>query len=97
MMTAEYRVKTIAKFGFTEREARLRGVNYFCRLPTTISAGEELAKECRPPPGGSRLLSSAGRWPCRSAPERRQARRRPQSSRTSHASKEPGGPKVPGS
>jgi transposase-like protein len=38
----------------------LRGVNYFCRLATTISAGEGSAKERRPPPGGTRLLSSAG-------------------------------------
>jgi predicted PurR-regulated permease PerM len=41
----------------------LRGVNYSCRLATTISAGERSAKECRPPPGDARLLSSAGRWP----------------------------------
>ena len=41
----------------------LRGVNYFRRLATTISAGEGSAKECRPPPGGTRLLSSAGWWP----------------------------------
>jgi len=41
----------------------LRGVNYFCRLATTISAGEGSAKERRPPPGGTRLLSSAGWQP----------------------------------
>jgi hypothetical protein len=45
------------------RPAVLRGVNEICRLRTTISAGEGLAKECRPPPSGTRLLSSAGRWP----------------------------------
>jgi len=38
----------------------LRGVNYYCRLATTISAGEGAAKERRPPPDGARLLSSAG-------------------------------------
>jgi len=38
----------------------LRGVNYYCRLATTISAGEGSAKEHRPPPGGTRLLSPAG-------------------------------------
>jgi hypothetical protein len=42
--------------------AKVLGVNDFCRLATTISAGEGLAKEC-PPPGSTRLLSSAGRWP----------------------------------
>ena len=42
---------------------QMRGVNYFCRLATTISAGEGSAKEYRPPPGATRLLSSAGRWP----------------------------------
>jgi hypothetical protein len=44
-------------------ETAVRGVNYSCRLATTISAGERSAKECRPPPGDARLLSSAGRWP----------------------------------
>ena len=44
--------------------------NYFCRW---------VSKECRLPPGSTRLLSSAGWWPWRtSAPERRQARRRQQ-------------------
>ena len=38
----------------------VRGVNYYCRLATTISAGEGSAKEHRPPPGGTRLLSPAG-------------------------------------
>ena len=42
------------------RQELVRGVNYFCRLATTISAGEEPTKERRPPPGGTRLLSAAG-------------------------------------
>ena len=40
-------------------EGGVRGVNYFCRLATTISAGEGAAKERRPPSDGARLLSSA--------------------------------------
>src|SRR5713101_2568596 len=46
---------------------KLRGVNYFCRSTTTISAGEGLAKECRWRPqrhsvivvGRSRAVSDA--------------------------------------
>jgi len=32
----------------------VRGVNYFCRLATTISAGEGSAKECWPRPDRTR-------------------------------------------
>ena len=41
----------------------LRGVNYYCRSATTISAGDGAANERRPPPGVARLGSSAGWWP----------------------------------
>ena len=44
-----------------ETRPSVRGVNYSCRLATTISAGEGSAKECHPPTGRTRLLSSAGR------------------------------------
>jgi hypothetical protein len=40
----------------------LRGVNYFRRLTTTISAGWD-QQGVAPPASGTRLLSSAGWWP----------------------------------
>ena len=43
-------VRSTAAPYFVRWVRRLRGVNYYCRLATTISAGEESAKECRPPP-----------------------------------------------
>ena len=42
----------------------VRGVNYFCLLATTISAGEGWANEHAGDRRGLGLLSRAGRWPC---------------------------------